>query len=143
MKTSTIKTTAPTWFVVDATDMSLGRIAAKVAFVLRGKHKPTYSPHQLCGDHVVILNIEKLKIDPMVGMKKLYRKHTGYLGHMKVRTLNQMMEEKPTRAMEIAIKGMLPTNRLRTQMLKRLHVFVGTEHPYAPQKPVSLDLFKI
>ena len=140
MKTSTPKLPAPTWYVVDATDQTIGRIATKAAHVLRGKHKATFSPNSVTGDHVIVLNIEKMKVDPMKAMKKMYYKHSGYLGSMQVKSLEKMMESKPEQVMEKAVYGMLPRNRQRLQMMKRLHVLQGTEHKYAPQQPVSLSL---
>lgn len=140
MKTSTPKAQAPLWHVVDADGKSLGRMAAKVAHVLRGKHRPSFSPHQLCGDHVVILNVGKLDVTPEKGRRKTYFWHTGHTSGLRSASLTQMMERNPVKVVELAVKGMLPGNRLRSQMLKRLHVFAGTEHPYAPQKPQPLDL---
>ncbi len=140
MKTTTVPVTAPAWHLVDADGQTIGRLAAKIAHVLRGKHKPTFSPHQLCGDHIVLVNVEKLAVTPAKAMKKLYRDHTGYPGHLKTRTLGKVMKEDPAEAIERAVKGMLPANRLRPQMLKRLHVFQGAEHTYAAQKPAPLTL---
>ena len=139
MKTSTPKT-APMWYVVDATGQTIGHIAAKTAHVLRGKHKATFAPNSVTGDHVIILNIEKMKIDPMKALKKMYYKHSGYLGSMQVKSLGKMMEATPEKVMEKAVYGMLPRNRQRLQMMKRLHVIQGNEHKYAPQQPVSLSL---
>jgi len=140
MKTSTIPVTAPAWYVIDATGQTLGRVATKVAHVLRGKHKPSFSPHQLCGDHVIILNVEKLSI-PMKKLKnKLYIRHSGYLGHLRATTLEKMMAEKPEEVMRKAIRGMLPYNRLKFQMIKRAHILQGGEHKFAAQKPVPLNL---
>ena len=138
MKTSVIPVEAPKWFVVDATDLSIGHIAANAAHVLRGKHKPTFSAHQLCGDHVIVLNVEKLGVTPAKGRRKTYFDHTGYLGSWTKTSLAEMMKTHPERVMEMAVKGMLPHNRLASQMLKRLHVVVGSEHKYAAQKPVPL-----
>ncbi len=138
MKTTVTPVTAPAWFTVDATGLSIGHIAANVAHVLRGKHKPTFSAHQLCGDHVIVLNIEKLKISPEKGIRKSYFDHTGYLGHWSRTSLADMMKRHPERVMEMAVRGMLPRNRLRLQMLKRLHVLVGSEHKYEAQKPAPL-----
>ena len=138
MKTSTIPVSAPAWYVVDATGQTIGHVAANVAHVLRGKHKPTFSPHQLCGDHVVILNTEKLAVTPQKGRRKTYFDHTGYLGHWRTTSLAEMMERHPERVIEAAVKGMLPKNRLRFQMLKRLHVYRGAAHKYEAQKPAPL-----
>tara|TARA_B100002003_G_C13908719_1_gene442340 strand:- start:231 stop:659 length:429 start_codon:yes stop_codon:yes gene_type:complete len=138
MKTSTVPAPAPMWVLVDAEGQSLGRMAAKVAHVLRGKHRPTFSPHQLCGDHVVIINASKLSIPQKKLMQKMYRKHSGYIGHLRSKTMGKMMEESPEKVVQLAVKGMLPSNRLRPQILKRLHVFTDENHSYAAQKPASL-----
>lgn len=138
MKTTTVPVSAPTWFVVDATDKTLGRLAARIAMVLRGKHKPSFSPHQLCGDHVIVLNAGKIAAHPKKLLNKLYYKHTGYLGHIHAKNLQTLLQDKPEEAMRQAVYGMLPRNRLRLQMMKRIHIFSGSEHPYAPQKPVPL-----
>ncbi|MFA6039463.1 MAG: 50S ribosomal protein L13 [Candidatus Peribacteraceae bacterium] len=140
MKTTTVPITAPTWFILDATDAVPGRLATVVAHVLRGKHKPSFSPHQLCGDHVIVLHAEKLQIHPKKRINKLYRTHSGYLGSMRTRSLGQMMEKKPEEVVRQAVYGMLPKNRLRLQMMKRVHIFQGDAHPYAPQKPVPFNV---
>lgn len=140
MKTTTVPVSAPAWHVVDATDMSLGRMAATVATILRGKHKPTFSPHQLCGDHIVVVNAKALKFPQKKLMQKLYYDHSGYLGHMKTSTLEEVLEKNPERVVQDAVRRMLPKNRLRAEIMKRLHVFADAEHPYAPQKPTPLTL---
>lgn len=140
MKTTTVKPAAPKWHIIDAEGQSIGKIAVKAAMVIRGKHKATFSPHQLCGDHVIVINAEKVKLPPKKGLRKTYHRHTGYPGNMKHTSLTQMLEKKPTYVIENAVKGMLEANRLRQQMVKRLHVFVGAEHPYEAQKPSSLTL---
>ncbi|MBI3618757.1 50S ribosomal protein L13 [Candidatus Peregrinibacteria bacterium] len=108
--------------------------------MLRGKHRPSFSPHQLCGDHVIILNAAKLSILPAKAHRKMYYHHTGYLGHLQTTSLEKMMEKKPEDVLQKAVKGMLPSNRLKPLMLKRLHIFKDDQHPYAPQKPLPLDL---
>ncbi len=138
MRTTTVPVSAPTWFVVDASGKTLGRLAARIAHVLRGKHKPDFSPHQLCGDHVIVLNIESIAAHPKKMRGKSYTTHSGYLGHLRTKTLEQMLDENPEEVMRKAIYGMLPRNRLRFQMLKRLHVIKGDQHRYAAQKPVPL-----
>lgn len=143
MKTSTIPVSAPSWFVLDAEGLRIGTVASKVATVLRGKHKPQFSPHQLCGDHVIIMNAAKLSIPPEKDHRKVYYDHTGYPGGLRRTSLGKMMQEKPAYVLERAIKGMLPKNRLRAEILKRLHVFADTDHPYAPQQPSTLDLSKL
>jgi large subunit ribosomal protein L13 len=140
MKTSTIKPSAPKWLLIDAADQTIGKVAVKAASYLRGKHKATFSPHQLCGDHIVIINAAKVKLPPKKGLRKTYHRHTGWVGNMKHASLTLMMEKKPTFAVENAVKGMLEANRLRQQMLKRLHVYPGAEHEYDAQKPEPLSL---
>lgn len=142
MKTSTIPTQAPEWHVVDAENQSLGRMSAAIAHVLRGKHRPSFSPHQLCGDHVVVINVDKMALNARKLQQKEYVKHTGYLGHIKATPLKEMMQKKPETVLEKAVQGMLPKNKLRAQMLKRLHVFTGSEHSYAAQKPSPLSISK-
>ena len=138
MKTSTIPAGKPQWLLIDANGKNLGRLAVQAATLLRGKHRPTYSPHQLCGDHVIIINAGKLALPPKKGLRKTYYRHTGRVGNLQVTRLDEMMEKRPTEVIERAVKGMLPTNRLRVQMLKRLHVFAEGEHPYEAQKPSTL-----
>ena len=140
MKTTTVPVSAPLWHLVDATGQTIGFVASKVAHVLRGKHRPTFSPHQLCGDHVVIINVAKLAVTPEKGRRKSYFHHTGRLGSGSVTSLAKMMEKSPEKVIEMAVYGMLPKNRLRPQMLKRMHVVDGPEHKYAAQKPKPLDL---
>jgi len=140
MKTSIIPPLAPLWVLVDAEGKSLGRMASRVAHVLRGKHRPSFSPHQLCGDHVVIINAAKLAVPQKKLTQKMYRKHTGYFGHLREKTMGTMMEERPEKVVELAVKRMLPANRLRPQMMKRLHVFADGRHDYEAQKPVPLSL---
>ncbi len=140
MKTSHPKPAQPLWHVIDADGQTLGKVAVAVARLLRGKHRATFVPHQLCGDHVVVLNAQKLSIPGNKAIKKVYYHHTGYLGGMRSQTLEEMMRAKSNRVIEAAIKGMLPRNKLRAQMLKRLHVFTGAEHPYGAQKPAPFSM---
>ncbi len=140
MKTSTVKPAAPVWYVVDAKGQTLGKIAVKAATVLRGKHKATFSPHLLCGDHVIVVNAKHVALPPKKGLRKTYHRHTGFVGNMKIASLTQMLEKKPTYVIEHAVLGMLEANRLRRQMLKRLHVFADAEHTFAAQKPQPLSL---
>ena len=142
MKTSTIPVSAPNWYTVDAEGKTAGRLAADIAHVLRGKHKPTFAPHQLCGDHVVVLHASKMKFPFRKLLQKEYVRHSGYLGHIRSTRLDKMMEERPTEVIELAVKGMLPKNRLRDQMLKRLHVFTDDQHTYAAQKPAPLPTLR-
>ncbi|NLG07490.1 50S ribosomal protein L13 [Candidatus Peribacteria bacterium] len=136
MKTSTIPETAPAWYVLDADGQSLGRMAAKVAHVLRGKHKAQFSPHQMCGDEVIIINAAKIDVDTRKLLQKLHFSYSGHFGSVRSQTLRERMGKTPERVLEDAVKGMLPKNRLRQRMLKRLHVFAGSEHPHAAQKPM-------
>ena len=139
MKTSTLHPPAPQWFLVDAEGKSPGRLASRIARLLRGKHKPAFSPHQMWGDHVVVVNAEKLSVSAGKLRRKVYRKHTGYPGHLKEWSMAKALERRPEDVIERAVKGMLPQNRLRPLMLRHLHVFRGGDHPYAAQQPISLD----
>ena len=127
-----------TWYVVDATGKPLGRVASKVATVLRGKHKPTYTPHVDTGDYVIVINAEKVVMTGKKLDKVMYYRHTGWLGHLKQRTARQFQEQDPTGFVEAAIKGMLPHNTLGRQQGMKLHVYTGSEHPHAAQKPETL-----
>lgn len=140
MKTSQIPVSAPAWHVIDAEGQTIGKIAVKAAMLIRGKHKVTFAPNQLCGDHVIVVNAGKVKLPPKKGIRKTYYRHTGFPGNMKILSLDKMLEKKPTAVIEIAVKGMLEDNRLRREMLKRLHVFASPEHPYEAQKPTSVSL---
>ena len=123
------------WYIVDADGQTVGRLAVQIANVLRGKHKPTYTPHIDSGDNVIIINAEKVVVSGKKYEEKLYRHHTGFIGGIKTFTFRQMMERKPERIMEIAVRGMLPHNRLGRQQIKKLHVYVGAEHPHEAQQP--------
>jgi len=139
MKTSTPKPPAPQWVLIDAEGQNLGRLSAQIATILRGKHRPEFTPHQICGDHIVVVNAAKLHFHPTKYRRKEYFRHTGYFGHLKKRSLTEMMERKPTEVITKAVRGMLPANRLRKDMLKRLHVFAESEHPHEAQQPVPLS----
>ena len=128
------------WHLVDATDKTLGRLASEVAFRLRGKHKPTYTPHVDTGDHIVIVNADKVKVTGKKMEDKIYHHHTGYIGNLKSIPLGDLMAKHPTRAIESAVKGMLPKNKLGRAMYKKLHVYAGPEHPHAAQQPADLDI---
>ena len=128
------------WHLVDATDKTLGRLASEVAFRLRGKHKPEYTPHVDTGDHIVIVNAEKVKVTGRKMENKIYHHHTGYIGNLKSIPLGDLMDKHPTRAIESAVKGMLPKNKLGRAMYKKLHVYAGPEHPHAAQQPADLDI---
>ena len=128
------------WLLVDATDMTLGRLASEVAQILRGKNKPTYTPHIDTGDFVVIVNAEKIKITGAKATDKVYYRHTGYVGHLKSETFTEAMEKHPTRVIEHAVRGMLPKGTLGTQMYKKLKVYAGPEHPHQAQNPRKIEL---
>ena len=128
------------WFVVDATDKTLGRLAAEVAKVLRGKHKPTFTPHMDTGDNVIIINADKVKLTGKKLTQKVYFRHSGYLGGDKYTLAKDMLEKNPTRMMEFAVRGMIPKNRLGEQIFKKLHVYAGAEHPHAAQMPEALEI---
>lgn len=126
------------WYVVDATDMTLGRLAAEVAKVLRGKNKPIFTPHMDTGDYVIVVNAEKIKVTGKKMDQKIYYHHSDYVGGMKETTLKEMMAKKPARVIELAVKGMLPKGPLGRQMYKKLFVYAGPEHKHAAQKPEVL-----
>ena len=128
------------WYVVDATGQTLGRLASAVAFRLRGKHKPEFTPHVDTGDYIVIINAANIRVTGNKQKDKLYRHHTGYVGTMKTIALGKMMQEHPERAITKAVKGMLPKNSLGAAMLKKLRVFPGAEHEHAAQQPEILKL---
>ncbi len=128
------------WFVVDAEGMTLGRLATKVAHVLRGKHKPTFTPHIDCGDFVIIINAEKIVLTGDKLNKKMYYNHSGYPGGLRERTGKVMIEKYPVEMVERAIKGMLPNGRLGRQMYKKLFVYKGSEHPHTAQQPVEMKV---
>ena len=126
------------WYVVDATDMTLGRLAANVANVLRGKNKPIYTPNIDTGDYVIVINAEKIKVSGKKLDQKMYWHHTEYVGHHKEFSLRQMLQDHPERVIEHAVKGMLPKGSLGREMYGKLHVYAGAEHPHAAQKPEEL-----
>ena len=126
------------WYVVDADGKTLGRLASEVAKVLRGKNKPTFTPHIDTGDYVIVVNAEKIKVTGKKMEQKLYRRHSDYVGGFKETTLREMMEKKPERVIELAVKGMLPKGPLGRQMYTKLHVYAGPDHDQAAQKPEVL-----
>ncbi len=130
------------WFVVDADGQTLGRLATQVATILRGKHKPTYTPNVDCGDFIVIINAEKIALTGKKLDQKKYRWHTGYVGHMRERTARQMIQTKPTEVVRLAVKGMLPKNSLGRQMITKLKIYAGPEHQNAAQQPEVLKFNK-
>jgi len=134
------ETVTKQWFVVDAEDEVLGRLAARVAFVLRGKHKTDFTPHVDCGDNVIIINADKIRLTGKKLTDKVYIRHSGYPGGQKKTTPMEMLEKHPERVIEKAVKGMLPKNRLGADLFRNLYVYVGTEHKHEAQKPAKLDL---
>jgi len=128
------------WYVVDADGKTLGRLASQIAHVLRGKHKPTYSPHMDLGDHIVVINAEKIHVTGRKAEQKVYYRHTGYPGGLRTTTYEDMMKKHPDRILRTAIKGMMPNNVLGRQMFKKLRVYAGPEHGHAAQQPQALDL---
>ena len=128
------------WFVIDAEDVVLGRLASKAANILRGKHKPTYTPHVDCGDNVIIINASKIGLTGNKLDTKIYYNHSGYTGGLRERTARVMVEKYPIEMIERAIKGMLPKNRLGRQMYKKLFVYEGSEHPHAAQQPKQMEM---
>ena len=128
------------WYVVDAEGKTLGRLASEVANVLRGKNKPTYTPHIDTGDYVIVVNAEKIQVTGKKLDQKIYYHHSEYVGGMKEATLREMMQKKPEFVITHAVKGLLPKGPLGRQMLKKLHVYAGPEHNHAAQKPETLDI---
>ena len=131
------------WFIVDANDVVLGRLASVVAMVLRGKHKPSFTPHVDCGDNVIVINAEKIKLTGKKMSDKQYVRHSGYPGGQRFQTPEDLLEKKPTAVVEKAIKGMLPKSRLGSEMFRNLFVYAGENHPHEAQQPKTLDLNKI
>jgi large subunit ribosomal protein L13 len=123
------------WFVVDAADLVLGRLATRIASVLRGKHKPTYTPHVDCGDFVIVVNADKIKLTGRKLDQKQYHAYSGYPGGLRSRTARELLDTHPERVLEAAVKRMLPKNRLAKDMFTKLKVYAGDEHPHAAQKP--------
>ena len=126
------------WYVVDATDMTLGRLASEVAKVLRGKNKPIFTPHIDCGDNVIVINAEKIKVTGKKMDQKVYYHHSDYVGGLKEATLREKLAKKPEQVIELAVKGMLPKGPLGRQMVTKLHVYAGPEHKHEAQKPEVL-----
>ena len=126
------------WYVVDATGYTLGRLSSEIAKVLRGKNKPTYTPHIDTGDYVIVVNADKISVTGKKLDQKIYYNHSEYIGGMKETTLREMMAKKPEKVIELAVKGMLPKGPLGRQMFTKLHVYAGPEHDHAAQKPETL-----
>jgi large subunit ribosomal protein L13 len=128
------------WFVVDATDKTLGRLATELASRLRGKHKPVFTPHVDTGDHIVVVNAARIRVTGNKMSDKIYYHHTGYIGNLKSITLAKLMEKAPEEALIRAVKGMLPKNPLGRAMMRKLRVFAGPEHEHQAQQPQPLDI---
>ncbi len=126
------------WYVVDATDETLGRLASRIARVLEGKHKPTFSPHLDCGDHVIVVNASKIAVSRDKMTSKVYIRHSGYPHGLKEETLEHLLARRPEEVIRRAVKGMLPHNRLGAQQLRKLKVYAGGNHPHAAQQPEPL-----
>ena len=140
-----MKTYSPTpenidrqWFLVDAQDQILGRLASQIAHRLRGKHKPEFAPHMDNGDFIVVVNCEKIRVTGNKLQNKNYYHHTGYVGSLKSITLEKQLQQKPEEVLRIAVRGMLPKNRLGRAMLKKLKIYAGAEHPHQAQEPKTL-----
>jgi large subunit ribosomal protein L13 len=128
------------WFVVDATGKTLGRLSTEIAHRLRGKHKPEYTPHVDTGDYIVVVNAEKIRVTGNKKRDKMYHHHTGYIGNLKSKSLETMLEEHPERVLQKSVKGMLPKGPLGREMFKKLRVFKGPEHDHAAQQPIPLEI---
>ena len=128
------------WYVIDAKDMPLGRVASKAAFMLRGKHKATYTPHVDCGDNIIIINAKEVTLTGNKLDQKIYYNHSGYTGGLRERTAKEMRENYPVEMVERAVKGMLPKGRLGRQMYKKLFVYEGSEHKHQAQKPEMIEI---
>jgi large subunit ribosomal protein L13 len=128
------------WYVIDAEGQTLGRLASKIATILRGKHKPIYNPSVDCGDFVIVVNAEKIRVTGQRMDQKVYYRHSGYPGGLSEITLRRQLEKHPTRAIELAVRGMLPKNKLGRKMIKKLKVYAGEEHPHQAQQPVSMEI---
>jgi large subunit ribosomal protein L13 len=128
------------WYVVDATGRTLGRMATQIADALRGKRKPEYTPHIDTGDFVIVVNAEKIAVTGDKRTEKLYHRHSGYPGGLKTRTLQEMLDRRPEEVIRLAVRGMLPRNRLARKQLTKLKVYAGPEHPHAAQKPQPLEI---
>ena len=128
------------WYVVDAEGCTLGRLASEVANVLRGKNKPIYTPHVDCGDYVIVVNADKIKVTGKKLDQKIYYRHSEYVGGMKKTTLRELLAKKPERVIELAVKGMLPKGPLGRSLYTKLHVYAGAEHTHAAQKPEVMEI---
>ncbi|MBU1152074.1 50S ribosomal protein L13 [Patescibacteria group bacterium] len=128
------------WYLIDAKDKVLGKIATVVADKLRGKDRPTFTPHMDCGDYIIIINADKIQMTGGKMNKKMYARHSGYPSGYREETAAKLMERKPTKVLELAISGMLPKNKLRSVFMKKLHLYAGEEHPHTAQTPKPLEV---
>lgn len=142
MKTISAKpeTVKRDWYVVDAADQTLGRLAAEIAHRLRGKHKPEFTPHVDCGDYIVVTNCEKIRVTGNKAKDKMYHHHTGYIGGIKSISFEKLIDKAPERVLETAVKGMLPRGPLGRAMLKKLKIYAGEQHPHTAQQPQELKV---
>jgi len=138
--TATPSTIKREWCVVDATDKTLGRLATELAHRLRGKHKPEFTPNMDVGDHMVVINAEKIKVTGNKLEDKMYYRHTGYIGNLKSISLGKLLDTHPERVLQNAVRGMLPRNPLGRATFRKLHVYAGPEHPHEAQQPTQLEL---
>jgi large subunit ribosomal protein L13 len=138
--TATPSTIKRDWYLVDATNKTLGRLATEVAHRLRGKHKPEFTPHMDTGDHIVVVNAEKIHVTGNKLSDKIYYHHTGYIGNLKSISLEKQLQQHPERVIQAAVKGMLPKRSLGRAMYMKLHVYAGPEHPHAAQQPKPLEI---
>ncbi len=128
------------WYIIDASGKALGRVAAKAASMLRGKHKATFAPHQEIGDYIVIINAEKVAVTGNKASDKMYHKHTGFVGGLKSVNFEKLIEKKPTEPLRLAIKGMLPKGPLGRKLLTNVKIYPGSEHPHQAQKPITVEI---
>lgn len=142
MKTHTVKSgdITESWYLIDASDKPLGRLACEVAKLLRGKHRPEFSPHLDLGDHVVVVNADKIHLSGKKSQQKVYYRYSGYQSGLKIRRVEDLMQTDPTKVIRHAVRGMLPSNRLGARLLKKLKVYSGPEHPHKAQKPKDFSL---
>ncbi len=137
------QTATKEWLVIDATDLVLGRLASRIALVLRGKHKANYTPHVDCGDNVIVINAEKIRLTGKKLTDKVYVRHTGYPGGQRFANPKELLVRKPTAVLEEAVRGMLPKNKLGAELFRNLHVYAGAEHPHQAQQPKTVTFNEI
>lgn len=142
-KSANATTVKKEWLLIDATDQVVGRLASRIAFVLRGKHKPYYTPHVDCGDNIIVINADKVVFTGNKMDQKKYIRHSGYPGGQRSRTAKEMMVKFPERVLEHAVKGMLPKNRLGSELYRNLYIYTGTEHSHAGQQPRDFNINEI